>query len=69
MTTDNVIDTSIPSHYLSQCYVIVNWTLRNKHQRNFDQNTKFDIHQTATKFIVCEMSVILSRGGGGGGGG
>ena len=30
-----------PSHYLNQCWVIVNWTIRNKLQWNFNQNTKF----------------------------
>ena len=30
---------AVPSHYLNQCWVIVNWTLRNKLQWNFDQNT------------------------------
>ena len=28
-----------PSHYLNQCWDIVNWTLRNKVQWNFNQNT------------------------------
>ena len=31
---------SAPSHYLNQCWVIVNWTLRNKLQWNFNQNAK-----------------------------
>ena len=31
---------SAASHYLNQCWVIVNWTLRNKVQINFNQNTK-----------------------------
>ena len=30
----------LPSHYLNQCWVIVNWTIRNKLQRNFNQNEK-----------------------------
>ena len=32
------------SHYLNQWWVIVNCTLRNKLQWNFNQNTKFVIH-------------------------
>ena len=32
---------SAPSHYLNQSWVIVNWTLRNKLNRNFNQNIKF----------------------------
>ena len=31
----------MPSHYLNQCWVIVNWTLRNKAQWNFNQSRKF----------------------------
>ena len=31
---------SAPSHYLNQCWVIVNWTLRNKFQWNFNQYKK-----------------------------
>ena len=31
---------STPSHYLNQCWVIVNWTLKNKLQWNFNKNTK-----------------------------
>ena len=30
---------STPSHYLNQQWLIVNWTLGNKLQRNFNQNT------------------------------
>ena len=32
---------SAPSHYLNQCWVIINWILRNKLQRNFNQSMKF----------------------------
>ena len=55
---------SAPSHYLNQRRVIVNWTFRNKLQWNFNQNTKFFIHENAYENIVCEMAAILSRGGG-----
>ena len=40
--------------------VIVN---RNKLQWNFNQTTKFFIHENASETIVCEMAAILSRGG------
>ena len=33
----------------------------NKHQWNFNQNTKLFIHENASKNIVCEMAAILSR--------
>ena len=32
---------SAPSHYLNQCRVNVNWTITNKLQWNFNQNTNF----------------------------
>ena len=51
---------SVPSHYLNQCWVIVNWTLRNKLQWNFNSNTKLNIHENAFE-NVCEMVTILFR--------
>ena len=42
-------------------WVIVNWTLRNKLQWNFNQNTKLFIHEKASENIVYEMAAILSR--------
>ena len=50
----------LPSPYLSQCWVIVNWALRNTLQRNFNQNTKLPIHEIASENIVCEIAAILS---------
>ena len=51
----------MPSHYLNDCWVIVNWTLRNNLQWNFDQNTKLSIHENASENIVCEMAAVLSK--------
>ena len=51
-----------PSHYLNQCCLIVNWTLRNKIQWNFNGNTKLFIDENTFENIVCEMAAILSRG-------
>ena len=51
----------LPSLYLNQCWVIVNWTLRNKFQWNFNQNTKLFIHENASQNIVCEIMAILPR--------
>ena len=51
----------MPSHHLNQCWDIVNWTHRNKLQWNFNQNTKFFIHENASEKIVHEMAAILSR--------
>ena len=51
---------SAPSHYLNQYCLIANWTLRNKLQWNLNHNTKLFIHENAFKYIVCEMTTILS---------
>ena len=51
-----------PSHYLRQCWVIVNCILRTKVQWNFNQNTKLFSHENASENIVCKMATILSRG-------
>ena len=53
---------SAPSHYLNQCWVIVDWTRRNKFQWNFSQNIILFIHKNASETNVCEMAAILSRG-------
>ena len=50
------------SHYLNQYWVIVNWTIRNKLQWKFSQDTNFFIHENASENIVCEMAAILPRG-------
>ena len=42
--------------------VIFNWTLRNKLQWNFTQNTKLFIHEDASEYVVWEKAAILSRG-------
>ena len=61
----NYVDLSStkPSHYLNQCWVIVNWNLRDKLQWKFNQNTKLFIQENASEKIVCEKAAILSRGG------
>ena len=53
---------SAPSHYINQCWVIVNCTLRNKLQWNFNKNTELFIHKNASQNTVCKMAAILSRG-------
>ena len=45
---------------LEYCY-IVNWTLWNKFQWNFNRNSNIFIQENAFENIVCEMSAILSR--------
>ena len=53
---------SAPSHYLHQHWLLVNWTLWNKLQLNFNQNNTLFIHEKVFESVVCEMAAILSRG-------
>ena len=39
----------MPSHYLNQCCIIVNWTLRNKLQWNFSQKLNFSFKKVQLK--------------------
>ena len=41
---------------------IDNWTLGRKLQLNFDQDTKFFIHENAFENVVCAMAAVVSRG-------
>ena len=52
---------SAPSHYLNRCWDIVNWTIRNKFQWNFNRYSYIFIHENAFENVVCEMASILSR--------
>ena len=51
----------VPSHYLNQCWNIVNWTLENKHQWNLNRNSYIFIQENAFENIICEMVAILYR--------
>ena len=50
-----------PSHYLNQCRNIVNWTLGNKLQRNFNRNSNIFIEENTFENVLCEMLFISSR--------
>ena len=50
----------MPSHYLNQCWNIVNWTLGNQLQRNFNLNSNIFTHENGFESVVCEMAAILS---------
>ena len=50
-----------PSHYLNQWWNIINRTLRNKLQWNFERNSNIFIKKNALENGVCEMASILSR--------
>ena len=52
---------SAPSHYLHQCWNIVNWTLGNKLQWNFNRNSNIFIEENTFENVVCEMLPISSR--------
>ena len=51
----------MPSHYLNQCWDIVNWTLRNELQWNFNQNSYIFIQENAFENVVWKTVAILSR--------
>ena len=48
-------------HYLNQCWNIVNWTLQNNLQWNFNRNSNIFIQENALENVVCEMASILSQ--------
>ena len=50
-----------PSHYLNQCWNIVNWTLGNKLQWNLDRSSYIFIHENAFEIVVWRKAAILSR--------
>ena len=47
-----------PSHYLNQCWNIVNWTLRNKLQWNCNRNSYIFIQENACENIVLKMAFL-----------
>ena len=48
------------SHYLNEHWNIVNWTLENTLQWNFNWNSSIFILENAFENVVCEMASILS---------
>ena len=57
-----IVAYSAPSHYLNQCWNIINWTFRDKFQWNLNRNLFICIQGNASENIVCEKAAILSRG-------
>ena len=49
---------SAPSHFLNQCWKIVNWSLGNKLQLNFNHNLNIFIQENEFENVVCEMVAI-----------
>ena len=50
---------SAPSHYLNQWWNIVNWTLGNKLQWNFNRNSYIFIQKNLFETVVWKMAAIL----------
>ena len=51
----------MPSHYLKQCWNIVNWTSPNKLQWNVNRNSYIFIPENPFQNVVWKMAAILSR--------
>ena len=56
---------SAPSHYLKQCWFILNWTPGNNFQWNSNRNFIIFIQEIHPKLSPAKMSAILSIGGDG----
>ena len=50
-----------PSHYLNQCWNILNWIHRNKFHWKLNRNLYIFIQENAFENVVWKMSAILSR--------
>ena len=48
-----------PSHYLNQCWNIVNCTLMNKLQWNFNRNSNIFTEENAFENVFCKMTSIF----------
>ena len=59
--SDNGLSPDRRQAYLNQCWIIVNWTLRNKLQWNLNRNSNIFIQENAFESVVCETAAILSR--------
>ena len=51
----------MPSHYLNQCWNVLNSNPRNKFQWNRNRNSYIFIQGKAFENIICEMAAILLR--------
>ena len=49
----------VPSHFLNQCWIIVNWTVGNKFPWNFIKNSNIFISQNAFENVNCEMASLF----------
>ena len=53
---------SAPSHYLNQCWLIVNWTPGNKFQWNSNQNSFIFIQENACEIVVRQNGCHFVQG-------
>ena len=58
---EGLVAWTAPSHYLKQCWIIVDWTLKNKFQWHLNRNSNILIQENALEHVVCELASILSR--------
>ena len=52
---------SVPNHYLIQCWNIANWALRDKFQWNFNWISNILLHENVIENIICEMASMLPQ--------
>ena len=50
----------MPSHYLNQCWNVVNWTFRDKLQWNCNWNSNIFIEENVFENVIWKMASILS---------
>ena len=50
-----------PSHYLNQCWNIINLILKNKLRWNVNENSYIFVQENVFKNVICEMAAILSQ--------
>ena len=50
----------VTSHYLNRCWLFINWTLGNKFQWNFNQNTTVFMQYKGFVNVICKMAAILT---------
>ena len=55
-----IIGADYKNNYLDQCWNIINWTLRNKLQLNFNRDWYIYIQETIFEAVICRMAAILS---------
>ena len=56
-----IIAWTAPSHYLNQCWTIVNWTLGNKLQWNLNRNSYIFIQENVFENVVWKIAAIFSQ--------